>query len=147
MARLGVKHHNWKGGRYLNDRGYVLILRPDHPNSRKDGYILEHRFVMSQALGCPLQSGEIVHHKNGDKIDNRLENLQVTTQPAHTESRWQNGKLSEHHIQRSVIECPECGTEQSHYANGLCRRCDHRLYWRHCHNSPLHDHDRCPWCL
>jgi hypothetical protein len=68
-VRHGVKNKN----------GYILILMPNHPNARKDGYILEHRLVMSDALARPLTRFEEIHHKNGDRSNNRIENLELWT--------------------------------------------------------------------
>ena len=71
----------------IDDQGYVLLPIKDHPNSRKGGHnggrVSEHRYVMSQYLGRPLFDNENVHHKNGDKTDNRIENLElwVVAQP------------------------------------------------------------------
>lgn len=51
-------------GRIINKNGYIDLLKPEHPNSRKSGYIAEHRYVMSQHIGRPLRKDEIVHHIN-----------------------------------------------------------------------------------
>lgn len=61
----------------LRKDGYVVISRRTHPNSMKDGRILEHVLVMSQHLDRPLKKHENVHHKNGNRSDNRLENLEL----------------------------------------------------------------------
>lgn len=66
-------NRNWKGGkRMLN--GYVGIYCPGYPGKRYP-YVLEHRLVMEKHLGRYLKPNEIVHHRNGIKDDNRLENL------------------------------------------------------------------------
>lgn len=77
--RAGEKHYSWKGGRLKTNYGYILLLKKDHPNARKNGRIFEHVFVMSEYLGRPLKKNETVHHKNGIKDDNRIENLELWT--------------------------------------------------------------------
>ena len=57
--------------------GYIVIGRPNHPNARKCGMIFEHVFIMSEFLGRPLNKKETVHHKNGLRYDNRIENLEL----------------------------------------------------------------------
>lgn len=70
----GDKSSRWKGGRILNGDGYQLV-RVGDPGSRR--YVLEHRHVMEQKLGRPLLAAENVHHINGNKLDNRVENLEL----------------------------------------------------------------------
>ncbi len=76
------KSPNWKGGRRI-DGGYVFVYHPDHPMAKKNGYVREHAYVMCEHLGRTLIKGENVHHINGNKEDNRIENLELwsTSQP------------------------------------------------------------------
>lgn len=73
------KHPNWKGGIRKLTEGYITILNPDHPFCTKQGYILEHRLIMEKEIGRYLLRNEVVHHINGIKDDNRIENLQILT--------------------------------------------------------------------
>lgn len=82
-AHTGRRSFNWKGGRIKDRLGYIQIWKPKHPNAKMAGYIHEHRLVISESLGRPLESWEQIHHKNGIKDDNRIENLQIVTRPNH----------------------------------------------------------------
>src|SRR3990167_2240705 len=73
----GENHPQWRGGRQKMGLGYIQIYMPEHPNADKRGRILEHRLVMERTLGRKLNKGEIVHHKNGVRGDNRPENLKL----------------------------------------------------------------------
>lgn len=79
-----VYKHRRPGEGTISYHGYMLIRMPDHPNANVNGYIHEQRLVMSRHLGRPLLPHENVHHKNGNRSDNRLENLElwVTMQPS-----------------------------------------------------------------
>ena len=62
----------------------MLIYKPDHPNTTKSGYILEHRYVMAEKLGRPLLPTEDVHHIDGDKTNNDPSNLEVLGRSEHS---------------------------------------------------------------
>jgi hypothetical protein len=78
----GPAHFAWKGGRKRNVAGYVEVLRPGHPMAYRN-YVYEHRLVMAEHLGRILESHEHVHHRNGIKTDNRVENLELVTNSEH----------------------------------------------------------------
>ena len=94
MAKSGYNSSNWKGGRMKNKKGHVLVLRKGHPMADTRGYILEHRLVMAEHLGRILNPDEIVHHKNGIKDDNRIENLEIMTNGEHTKLHHTGAKRS-----------------------------------------------------
>ena len=84
----GEKSAAWKGGRWTSG-GYVYIYSPNHPRkvktigSKSGGYMAEHRLVMEKHIGRYLYPWETVHHINGIKDDNRIENLKLLPSSAH----------------------------------------------------------------
>jgi tellurite resistance-related uncharacterized protein len=108
----------WQGGRTLRGDGYVLILQPDGKR------VMEHRVVMEAHLGRALLPDEVVHHINGVKDDNRIENLQLT-------DRWEHPRL--HIVDRWSINfdaCTKCGRTSQRCVDrqrGLCMTCQRTL--------------------
>jgi hypothetical protein len=77
----GPTSTTWRGGQ-VTKRGYIYVkVYPDHPfydtMANSLGYIAEHRLVMAEHLGYPLDTNDLVHHRNGNKTDNRIENLEL----------------------------------------------------------------------
>ena len=72
-----------EGPRIITKRGYVLVLCKAHPNAKSKGHVYEHRLVVENHLQRFLRTDECVHHKNGDRSDNRLCNLEVLTNSQH----------------------------------------------------------------
>lgn len=78
----GPKNSRWKGGRRKRPDGYMDVYAPSHPHASYNR-VLEHRLVMESHLGRILKPYEIVHHKNENKSDNRIENLELTDRSKH----------------------------------------------------------------
>jgi hypothetical protein len=79
----GIKNPGWKGkSRKPTADGYMMVLlQPDDEHINMAAYadrtVLEHRLVMAKHIGRPLHKGESVHHRNGNRLDNRIENLEL----------------------------------------------------------------------
>jgi len=93
----------WKGGRRIYC-GYCAIYKPQHPYANKAGYVYEHRLVMEEKLGRYLFSEEKIHHINGIKDDNRIDNLELWTNSHPCGQRvediinWAIGFLNKHNF-------------------------------------------------
>jgi hypothetical protein len=94
------KHHNWKGGVHIKKskgKEYRFILSRDHENSHSNGYVAEHHLVMIEYMGRLLKKKEMIHHKNGDSLDNRIENLEL----------WSKSHPSGQRIEDKIEWCEE----------------------------------------
>jgi transposase len=95
----GKDHSSWSGGRTVDAQGYVRVwVDADDPLASmrdRSGYIKEHRYVVARLLGRPLDPHETIHHIDGDKHNNAIENLQLR---------------SGHHGKGVCYECCDCGS-------------------------------------
>jgi hypothetical protein len=80
-GRHGEDAANWKGGRRIIN-GYVFVYAPDHPSAH-GGVVQEHRLVMEKVIGRYLEPYEVVHHLDGDRLNNDPSNLELKTRGKH----------------------------------------------------------------
>lgn len=103
--------------------GYSVVYVPEHFNTMRSdnwrGYAYEHRYVVEKALGRRLADDEVVHHRNGDKMDNKLENLEVLSRSGHAHKHL--GRTPESHCEvcgrrlgdRRATMCVDCRAKKS----------------------------------
>lgn len=108
--QFGADNPNYKNGRKITDQGYVQILiGKNNPMAGRGGYVLEHRYVMSEHLGRPLKRHEIIHHINGNRQDNRIQNLELcgkheNTQPVGQRLHDVIHSIMEHELIKSMSD-------------------------------------------
>ena len=96
----------------LRKSGYVEIYAPNHPLSGLGRYVYEHRLVAAEKWGIFAVIGMCVHHKDGDRSNNKIENLEIISNAKHLSMhhKGQNSKLRIIGSPNPIISCP-CGCE------------------------------------
>lgn len=83
LKRFNLWHKKLYIPSFRHTHGYIFIRVKTHPNSDKYHWVPRHRYRMSLFLGRPLRSDELVHHIDGNKKNDKIENLFLTTRREH----------------------------------------------------------------
>lgn len=106
-ARRGAANNMWRGGRRRVGAYIEIRMYPDdffYAMANLSGYVREHRLIMAKHLGRCLHLWEIVHHKNGIKDDNRIENLQLVTDDRHKQITMLEMKIKQLKAQNKSLK-------------------------------------------
>ena len=87
-----TKNPNWKCGYYIAG-GYLKVKVKEHPAMDKRSYVLLHRLVMEEHLGRYLKKDEYVHHKDGNKLNNAVSNLELIYPQDHAKEHYKNRNI------------------------------------------------------
>lgn len=115
-GKSGEETNNWRGGRYKAKKdGYIYV--------RINGtYKMEHDVVMEKHIGRLLEKGEIVHHRNRVRDDNRIENLELMTQSEHAKQHIEYTMAHRWSFKHDC--CKMCETTTVPYKqSGYCENC------------------------
>jgi len=116
LRQRGENSPRWRGGRRKNKGGYVLLrYDPCGPFASmcSSNYILEHRLVIAQYLGRSLLPNEHIHHINGVKQDNRLENLKlVSSQKEHFNAVLEENKQLREQVKKLELKVKKLEAEE-----------------------------------
>lgn len=114
---IGLKYSYRKAARIQEPDGYVIVYKPDHPYCDGKGYVKEHRLVYEKHHNCCLLPSTLIHHENGIKNDNRIENLEPTTMQKHCPQ----------HLRKDMSQrkCSKCNSSKTRFYVG---RIGHRYY-------------------
>lgn len=92
-CRKGEKGANWKGGRKLTPKGYVQILKPEHPRADSNGYVMEHIYIFEKETGIEVPKNCAIHHLDGNKQNNDISNLCLMSFKGHASYHNKERKL------------------------------------------------------
>jgi hypothetical protein len=84
LGRTGPAHPAWKGGRDVDRDGYIRTYAPNHPWPRQCGYVREHVRIMELSIGRRIKADEVVHHRDHDRQNNSLANLELMSRGRHS---------------------------------------------------------------
>lgn len=101
-TQVAENNPNWKGGITQDGSGYIVERDEDGKQRR------QHRLVMERHLGRKLTPDEVVHHKNHDRSDNRIENLELYS--SHSEH------MKEHSDSETMRQKGKAGLESRYTA-------------------------------
>ena len=102
----------WNIRKEVSKGDYIYAVVPEHPKATKNHYVLMHRVVMENFLGRMLTDEEVVHHKDHNKKNNSIDNLELMTTVAHQEMH-----SKEHGRYIVELQCPWCGKLFTKYKN------------------------------
>lgn len=97
------KDHRVGSSRIKTHRGYILVYCPAHPNAKSKGHIYEHRYVVELYLGRYLEKNEFVHHIDGNKSNNNIENLDIVLNGPHVSNHYSDRDERVKEIQKNNL--------------------------------------------